>query len=346
MTPLDALSPDQRAVLQLLLKQGKRYEELAALLRIDAGSVRQRAIAALDALGPETELVAGRRAQLTDWLLGQQDPAEIDRTLDLLEASAGARAWTAAVASELRAGGLGGERLPDVPAAAGPAEQAAPAAATAPDAAAPRSPAPEPDDEPPRVADDDAEHLSRMPGFSEPPADDGRPPASRLGGALLLAGIVIVIAAALVWALTQGDDGETQTNPTVAQTTPTQTTPSDQEALVPVAQINLYGTGGSDAVGVARLYEQGSQRVVGIDAQGLERNTSADQYALWLTEGPNGSARRLGFIEKVRRNGRLSVATALPANAGRFKRMVISRETTATGRTPAEPVLSGRLRLG
>ena len=46
MSPVDALPADQRAVVQLLLKQGKSYGELADLLRIDEGAVRERAVSA------------------------------------------------------------------------------------------------------------------------------------------------------------------------------------------------------------------------------------------------------------------------------------------------------------
>lgn len=409
MTPVDALSPDQRAVLQLLLKQGKRYEELAALLRIDASAVRQRAVAALERLGPETELSAGRRAELTDWLLGQQDEAESRRTVAYVEEHRPALAWAAAVADALEASELGGARLPALPedAAGGAAAEAGDGAAVdaadeadddatdevgaavapgatgdeRPEGAARSDDAGEPsaddaasattDDAPSSDEEDDPEDATGEPAAARPSEPAGREtpgprpapggalpgfggpaapkqPASKLGGALLLAGIAIVLAVALVWALGHdGDDGAD--TPTVARTLPsdeastTETTPSD--AVLPVAQINLYGVDGSDAIGVARLYEQGDERVIGIDAEKLARNTEGDQYALWLTGGPNGSARRLGFIEKVGRSGRISVATTLPANADRFKRLVISLETTDTARQPAQPTLAGRLRL-
>src|SRR5256714_15253589 len=57
MTEIDALPADQRAVLQLLVKQGQTYDALSGLLNIDPAAVRERAHAALEALGPD----AGRR---------------------------------------------------------------------------------------------------------------------------------------------------------------------------------------------------------------------------------------------------------------------------------------------
>ena len=53
MTPLDALAPDQRAVLELLLRQGRSYGDLSEMLGIPEETVRERAHAALEHLAPE-----------------------------------------------------------------------------------------------------------------------------------------------------------------------------------------------------------------------------------------------------------------------------------------------------
>src|SRR6202521_4163702 len=50
MDPIDQLPPDQSAVLSLLLRQGRSYGDIAALLGIPQGTVRDRAHAALDAI--------------------------------------------------------------------------------------------------------------------------------------------------------------------------------------------------------------------------------------------------------------------------------------------------------
>lgn len=346
MTPLDDLSPDQRAVLQLLLKQGKRYEELAALLRIEPGAVRQRAVSALDALGPETQLVAGRRAELTDWLLGQQDPAESERTVEYVESAPAAQAWAASVAAALREGGLGGDRLPDVAVAQEPIVE-------------PESePLDEPDDEPgpddgpePAPAPEPREPAAeRMPGFGPAPAGDAsRAPASKLGGALLLAGLVIVLAVALVWVLSRDDDDGGSDTPTVAQTQTTATTPttdaSDEDAQI-IGQVNLTAPGGGKAIGVANVLAQGEQRAIAIQAEKLEPNTRRDAYAVWLTGGDGGEVTRLGFAPAVGRNGRLEGAASLPADARDYSRLVLSLEDQSDPQEPGDVALSGRLRLG
>jgi hypothetical protein len=53
MSRLDDLPPDQRAVLSLLVRQGKSHAEIADLLGIPQQAVRDRANAALDALAGE-----------------------------------------------------------------------------------------------------------------------------------------------------------------------------------------------------------------------------------------------------------------------------------------------------
>ena len=54
MASLDSLPADHRAVLQLVLQRGRSYDDIAQLLSIDRAAVRERALSALDALGPQT----------------------------------------------------------------------------------------------------------------------------------------------------------------------------------------------------------------------------------------------------------------------------------------------------
>src|ERR1700691_5169487 len=100
MASIDSLPPDQRAVLQLVLQRGRSYDDIAQLLSIDQGAVRQRAHSALDALGPQTRVDPEHRAEITDYLLGQQTDADAAQTRELLASSASDRAWARVVASE------------------------------------------------------------------------------------------------------------------------------------------------------------------------------------------------------------------------------------------------------
>lgn len=68
MRELDQLSPDQRAVLSLVLMQDKSFQDVASMLGMSEQTVRERAHAALDALagdaeaGPARPVANGHRA--------------------------------------------------------------------------------------------------------------------------------------------------------------------------------------------------------------------------------------------------------------------------------------------
>ncbi len=70
MTLLDDLPPDQRAVLLLLVQQGKSHAEIAELLGIPERSVRERAQAGLDAL-------AGGPSEAPAWAQAAETPAPL-----------------------------------------------------------------------------------------------------------------------------------------------------------------------------------------------------------------------------------------------------------------------------
>jgi hypothetical protein len=108
MTRIDDLPADRRAVLELLVRHGKSYDDLATMLRIEPEKVRERARDALDRLGP-----LERKDELVDYLLGQQGAVERAAAHKLLEQSADARSWARGVAGELQTIAPG--PVPDVP---------------------------------------------------------------------------------------------------------------------------------------------------------------------------------------------------------------------------------------
>ena len=162
MSGIKELSVDQMAVLGLVLRQGQPYSELAGMLDMDEGEMRRRAHEALDALGPDdgAGLPGDRRAQIGDYLLGQQSPEEQAETRAFLDESPPGRAWARVVADQL--GEVAKDPLPRIP--DGPADET-PAAVPAPAATAP-------------VGGDAAA------AFGAAPAGDRAPRSSRLGGAL------------------------------------------------------------------------------------------------------------------------------------------------------------------
>jgi hypothetical protein len=338
---LDDLSPDQRAVLQLLLRQGKTYDELAALLRIDPSAVRSRAASALAALGPDLD--EDDRGRLSDWLLGQQDELQAEDSLDLIDASPAALDWAIAVSDALRDGGLEPRaELPDEV-----EDEVVDADAQEEPAPAP-PPAPVAEDVPVAEARPREEAVAAgLPGFgrTDPPA----PRPSRLGGILLIAGVAAIVVVLIVVLLTRGgDDGDTVSaadTGTAAQTstTPTSTT---QGQITVEAQVNMRPTAnGGKALGVAQFFTDGKEHGVTVTAQGLKPNTGQDVYALWLAGGTKTKPDSLlGFSpSKVTKNGRFSGSITLPADAGDYREIILTRETQATPSQPGTVVLRGSL---
>jgi hypothetical protein len=335
MSEIDQLPADQRAVIQLLLKQGKSYDELAELLAIDSAAVRGRAHAALEALGPESgaRLTSERRGEVGDYLLGQQSDAERDSTREYLAGSAGARSWARPLAGTLRP--LAGDALPEIPAEGeeAPAEEAQPVEAApggeiAPPAAAAAAPAAAAE---PAVA-------PSAPGAPPP----GGPRSSRLGGALLLGGGAILVAVVVVLLVTSGGGGKSKKSNTLSSTPGTTTTVPQ-----PIAQVNLTPTqSGSKSVGLAQVFAQGNGRVMIIACQGL----SPGAYAIWLYTS-SAKARLLGFVpSRVGKDGRFVTRGDLPADAKTYSQLVVtSEQVPKNAKTlPTKPgpiVLRGRLQI-
>src|SRR4051794_38204956 len=187
MPPFESLPPDQRAVLQLILTQGRSYDDLSSMLRITPDHVRARAYAGARALAPGAETGA-RSGRVVDYLLGQLPFSDRLAVRAQLASDPELRAWARALAGELAP--VSREPLPPVPGPADgdgpgkPAERATPPRAPAPGPAAP-------------LADETSGDLAAA------AAGDGESRRSLLGGALLLAGLAVLVVV-LVVALTRG----------------------------------------------------------------------------------------------------------------------------------------------
>jgi Sigma-70, region 4 len=103
MGTFDQLSDEQRAIVELVLQQGKSYEELAKMLDIPEPRVRERARDALVELAPVSArgVEEDWRGQLTDYVLGQQDGPEATATRGHLRRSEAARSWTRSLVDSL-----------------------------------------------------------------------------------------------------------------------------------------------------------------------------------------------------------------------------------------------------
>jgi hypothetical protein len=345
MASLDNLPADQRAVLELVLKRGRTYDEIARMLSIDRAGVRERALSAFDAIGPQTRVPPERRALITDYLLGQLPSKISDDTRERLAQSASERAWARVIASELEP--IAASPLPEIPTegARDPEPAVASAAAAEPVAAAAAEPSPAP-------ADASA-------GQSQPRGLAARP-SSRRGGIILLSlGALVVVAAVVVIALLSGGGSKknatttasastsTSSTPTTSSTPSTSTSTTAANGAKLVAQINLTAPTSAAAkkpVGVALVLKQGKNTGVAIRAQNLPANGKHDAYAVWLYKSAKDN-HILGFVNPaVGTDGVLQAESALPSNAGHFSQLLITKETQQSPKSPGTIVLQGTLK--
>jgi hypothetical protein len=362
---LDALAPDQRAVVQLVLQQERSYEDLAGLLGITAAAVRDRAHKGLDRLAPIEGVSDDERAAVADYLLGQQSVSRREATRSLLSTSNNARAWAQAVHAELAE--VTTSPLPDVPAGEtaravvepeeedegpfvpDPAEELVPdhpviadplmeaaAEQSAPVRARPR-PRPAPDygfDAPEEPTD---ERL--VPG-----GDVAR--TSRLGGALLIAGLGIFVAALIVWLVTRGDDSNKSggTSTTAAETaTPTPAATPDYQ---PIGALALKSANGGEGKGQMILFAaQTGEVAFNIKGTHVPPSQQGQAYGVWLTGGDKDHF--LGFTPPVGNNGKLAVSGPRDRDQRNFarwftssKQLVVSTETQEGATSPGPLVLS------
>jgi len=305
MAPFDDLPADQKAVLQLVLRQGRTYDEIGGLLRIAPEAVRERALTALDAIGPADggDLSADEQDAIGDYLLGQQGAAARAETRALLERSRSGRAWARGVAAELRAAGLVDEdALPEIPADEAEIEEAFDAL--------------------------EARERARV--------EQQR--SSRLGGILLLAAAGLVVAALVVLGINRlGGDDDRDDSPAATQTT--QTT----QGTVVERQVNLRPPGGGNRpLGVGTIVSQDGTRVINVVGQDLEASA---YYVLWLRRGDqakflgffppvsgSGSAK-----------GRLQGIVEAPSDLSRYSELLVTRETTDSPKRPGRVILQGTL---
>ena len=313
MASPDSLDDGQRAVLQLLLRRGKSYDELAGMLKTDAAGVRTRARSAVAVLAPEANDIAPeRRHEIADYLLGQQSASQRAATREYLEGSAPGRAWARAASTALAR--LGGDALPDIPAEREEVAQAFDALAS-------------------RTARQ-AEVLR----------------SSKLGTRLLIAGagVVVGIVVILALGLASGDDPESAaTTPSPTSTSAAvQTTPSGDRYQI-VSQGTLLAPEGGDAdakgqVAIFRFPESNQYRF-GLQAAGLTPSQRGWAYGVWLYSSDD-KKQFLGFPDtRVGKNGKLETVSDLSPNTPAYGAVLLTRETSDKPTKPGRVVLAAQM---
>jgi hypothetical protein len=331
MSRLDELPPDQRAALSLLLRQRKSYADVAAILGVSERAVHDRAHAALAVLAPlqARALTPEQREEVGEHLLGAQATvAERLRTRTLLGSSPAARDWAQALSAELAQ--LAGTALPAIPPAVPTGATAAPMRSAPAAAAAAISPG-----ERLRVAAEDVPIESEAAGSS-----GGSPSGSRVGGMILLAVIVIGVIGVIVAiaVLNGGSSGKSSTSAKTGTTA---------KASGPTvnARITLRSpSGASHGEGQLDVLSEGAKRAFYVLAQHLPP-THGFFYALWLYNSVS-SHEPLSRGPAVGASGRMEGGALLPANAGEFHEVLLTRETKPHPTHPGLVILRGRFTLG
>jgi hypothetical protein len=317
MSRLEALPADQKSVLQLLLRQGKGYDDLSGLLRLDVSEVRSRAYDALDTLGPGAGgLSADRRHEIADWLLGQQDPDGAAATRAFIDGSTAGRVWAHGVARELEP--LAGDRLPELPAEGAVTEmpaEPAPAAAEPAHGATPFAPAP-----------------------------SAAPRVSRRGGALLIGGVVVAIAAAVVLVIVLTGGSDNKKGDTATQAAKTTSTAAKPKVL---AQINLTppkNGPAKKALAIVQIVDVSGQQAINAVSQGLPTSNKKAAYGIWVYSSPS-QAKLVGGFNKQDNNGHLVFQGALPTgvNLASYKEILVTLETSGNPTKPGTIYLRGAI---
>jgi len=358
MSPLSALAPDQRAVLELLLRQGRDYAELSELLGLPEAAVRERAHTALAALAPDRPAPVGEDGAVADWILGQQDDAEAKATSGSIARMPAWHRWASDVLDRLSE--VDGAELPELP----QPEKGDASGRAAAEAALGR-PEPQPKRKRPvrdATAAAGAQHARRRAdeaaaaGKGRPAKPQPRPAAvtsaadglrsSRRGGLVLLAGAAIAVAVVLFFVFRGGDD-----NPKTASATATPTATASAQADV-VTQVALQGKGNKSA-GLMQVYKRDAGGLVfALAAEKLPANEQREVYAVWFT-GKGVKPRLLGYAQaQVGKEGTLQTGGPQKGQETQFAKwltdydkIVLARASadSANAKTPGPVVLQGAL---
>jgi hypothetical protein len=292
MATFDQLSPEQRAIVELVLQQGKTYPELAEMLGMPEVRVRELARDALVELAPVSVrgVEADWRGQLADYVLGQQSGPEATATKGHLRRSEAARSWARSLLDSLEHLYANGS-VPAIPdGERGRAKRAVAEPSPAPAGAAGLSAAPA-----------GARGL-----VSSDPVMRRR----LLAGAAAAAVILLVV---LVWpvGLLTGDDDKTSS------------ASSDNQASAQGGNQNQPAATNGPA-GIAIVVDQGGKKQLLVQAARLAPSGQNEGYYVWLYNSPS-DARSLGG-QVTDQQGNYQAIGAFPADYAKYKFIDVTRQ--------------------
>ncbi|MEA2424218.1 MAG: hypothetical protein QOH13_628, partial [Thermoleophilaceae bacterium] len=264
MATFDQLEADQRAIIELVLRQGRGYDEIGEMLDSPPARVRELARDALAELAPHTaEFVDPQwRGQLADYVLGQQTGPEAQATRGHLRRSEPARIWAYSLLDALDDFYADGDR-PEIPVgeAGGRPRGRDAAVASSPQTSAPAAS--------PRRA------RTASAGTLSPEARSALLRRRIIGAA---AGLVVL--ALLIFGATQIFGGSDKSPKKLANTKSTSGAAAQQQGTV-VAQAVLSPVKGITGTGAALVYQSGNQAIAVVRAK-LPPSKGKNKYVLWL----------------------------------------------------------------
>ena len=319
MATFDQLSAEQRAIIELVLKQGRSYDELAEMLDMPKSRVQELARDSLVTLSPVTAAAVEDdwRGQIADYLLQQQSGTESTATRGHLRRSEGARAWSRSVLDSLDQF-YDPANLPTIPDGDGaaPLRGAWRSELREKLPAAKGKPAGEPGAE------------------KEQPSPETQAPVRRRQIAAGAALALVAALAVLVWpigVLGGGDDKEDKK----ASANPRKPAPKV------VGQLLLQPVEGAKGTGVSVIAARGKDRQLIVQAR-LPATPDGEAYEVWLYNSDR-DARSLG-AQVTDRQGMFQGAGPLPRDFDRYKFIDVSRESVDRNtRHSGKSVLRGRV---
>jgi hypothetical protein len=313
MSRLEDLPPDLRAVLSLLLRQRKGYDEVAALLQIQQRAVRDRAQAGLAMLAPRQarELNAEQRVRIGDYLLGQLSAPDQERTRTELASNDAARTWAEAISLELSP--LAASPLPGIPR---PARQTTP--------------------------------TSRLPSSQR-----GGALLLGGIAVIVIVAVVLIIGSGGGSSSHGKSTADTSTTGTTSPSTTstassgTATTTATSGTATPKEEAETTLTApdaSSKAKASVLVLSEAGKRAFYLQVTGLAAAPSGAVYAVWLT-GTGIKAQAVGVLPAANSSGHIEGGALLPTNASSYHRIIVTRETNQKATTPGTIVLAGPLKL-
>lgn len=312
MANFDQLPAQQKAIIELVLRRGQTYEDLADMLGMPEARVRDLAREALSELSPRSAARVDDdwRGQVADYILGQQSGPESNATKGHMKRSEAARAWAYSLLDALDDLYDNGDRpvIPDGDAGAArrPRSASTRAVAAAPAKKA-RRPAGHGDDE---DLDEEDEEPRRSPLSPEAARVVKRRRLFALGG-----GLAALIAAALVvfvWSPWSDDEKKASASEEQAQA-----------RIVKRVVLQPLDRSDRESAGLAVIGEQDGKLSLIVTAQ-LPRNKRTEAYEVWLYNSKT-EAVSLG-AQQTDQAGIYQGAGPLPADYEKYKYFDISRE--------------------